>query len=289
MTIAVGLELGSSAILCADSQEVVSDYAKTSTQKIKTLHSPNKWRIGIVGAGDAVCIDLCQEEIWRKLPPASFDYGQMLKIIRETIREVHEQHIWPRQFSGNAPSFQLLIALQGLDQAPSRSLFYTQDSIVLPVDGYKSIGVGTYLSDYLHERIYPDISIYQTRTEEAARIEVAILNEVKSAIHGCDGETLVAIFEGDGTFKYVLGQEVHEIETWFAQLRGSELPIFRAVAYPEIDDQEFANRLKQFDADMKLLRATQARNAETHAKRFRDFLRAQKKVTPKPKSRPSNG
>jgi hypothetical protein len=216
------------------------------------------------------------------LPPAAFDYSQMVGIIKETVREVHEQHVWPRQASGTAPNFQLLIALQGLNP-PSRSLFYSQDSIVLPVDKYKSIGVGAYLSDYLHERIYPHNTVYQARTEEVARVEVAILHDVKSAIHGCDGETLVAIFQGDGTFRYMLGNEVHEVESWFSRLRSSELPIFRAVAYPEMSDQDFERGLRQFDADMKLLRAVQARDAKTHAERFRAFLKAQGKITPKPK------
>jgi hypothetical protein len=59
VTIVVGLMLGDSAIICADSQEVVSDYAKTTTQKIRTLHSPGQWRIGLSGAGDSSGIDLC--------------------------------------------------------------------------------------------------------------------------------------------------------------------------------------------------------------------------------------
>jgi hypothetical protein len=274
--------LGDSAIICADSQEVVSDYAKATTQKIRTLHSPGQWRIGLSGAGDSACIDLCQEELWRKLPPTRFDYTEMVGIIKETVREVHEQHVWPRQSSGTAPNFQVLIALQGLNP-PSRALFYSQDSIVLPVDKFKSIGVGAYLSDYLHERIYPHNTVYQARTDAVARVEVAILDEVKSAILGCDGETLVAIFHGDGTFRYMLGNEVHEIESWFLALHNSELQIFRAVAYPEMSDEEFEQRLRQFDADMKLLRAAQARDAKTHADRFRAFRKAQKNITPKPK------
>jgi hypothetical protein len=278
--------LGDSAILCVDSLEVVSDYAKTTTQKIRTLHSPGQWRIGLAGAGDSACIDLCQEELWRKLPPASFDYSQMVRIIRETVHGVHEQHVWPRQSGGNPPSFQLLIALQGLNPR-SRSLFYSQDSVVLPVDKYKGIGIGAYLSDYLHERSYPNETIYKTRTEEAARIEIAILDEVKSAIHGCDGETLVAIFHGDGTFRYMLGNEVHEIEGWFSGLRNSELPIFHAVAYPEMDDQDFERRLRQFEANMRLLRAAQARDAKTHADRSRVFLEAQQRADQQPEAKRS--
>jgi len=236
-----------------------------------------------VGAGDSACIDLCQEEMWRKLPTDRYDYSAMLHIIRDTVKEVHERHVWPRQAASNAPSFQLLIALQGLNPG-SRSLFYSQDSVVLPVDGYRSIGVGCYLSDYLHERIYPNNSVYQVATEEAARIEVGILDEVKSAIHGCDGETLVAIFYGDGNFRWLLGLEVREIESWFQGFYESEVPIFRAIANSDMSDREFDLQLKQFDAEMKLLRVRQARDAKTHMKRYQEFLKAQRQAMPKPKT-----
>lgn len=284
VTIGVGVMLGAAAILCADSQEVVSDYAKTTTQKIRTLHCP-QWRVGVLGAGDSACIDLFQEEIWRKFPLSRFDYGEMVRIIRETVREIHEQHVWPRQGSSNPPSFQMLIALQGLNPG-SRGLLYSQDSVVLPVDGYKSIGIGAYLSDYLHERLYPNQSVYQTPTDEAARIEVSILDEVKSAIHGCDGETLVAIFHGDGTFRWLLGQEVEEIESWFRIFHGNELPIFQSVANPEMNTTEFEHRLRQFEADVKRLRVGQARDAQTHKERYEAFVKAQTHAMKKRKTHP---
>jgi hypothetical protein len=281
MTIAVGFMLGNAAVLCADSQEVVSDYAKTTTQKIQTMHSPGKWRFGLVGAGDAACIELCNEELVRKISAVQdFDYSRMLDIIRSTVHEVHEQHVWPRQ-SGDRPSFQLLIALQGVNPG-GRSLLFTQDSIVLPVDHFKSIGVGCYLADYLHDRIYPSIgSVYKSSAEEAARAGIFILDQVKSAIHGCDGETLVAMFHGDGTFRWVVGTEVHEIESWFSAFHSSELSLLQTVINAELDKIDYEQRLLQLNADMRLLRARQAKDAKTHAERFAEFLRAQKKATKK--------
>lgn len=280
--------LGNAAILCSDSQEVVSDYGKTTTQKIRTLHSPDHWRIGLVGAGDAACIDLCQEELWRKLPPARFDYSEMLQIIRETVREVHEEHVWPRQGSANPPTFQLLIALQGLNPC-CREVFHTQDSVVLPVDGYRSIGIGSYLSDYLHERVYRHDRIHTTRTEQAARLEVLKLDEVKSAIHGCDGETLIAIFSGDGGFTYMLGREVHEIESRFDEYSRDQKLLLDLVACPEMDEQQFDQQLLQLTANLRLLRARQARDDRTQASRFSEFLKAQRRASTSNQPRSQEG
>jgi len=44
------------AILCADSQEVVSDYAKKETNKIKLINFYGNWSMATAGAGDATFI-----------------------------------------------------------------------------------------------------------------------------------------------------------------------------------------------------------------------------------------
>jgi hypothetical protein len=271
MTIALGFMLGNAAVVCADSQEVISDYAKSKTQKIYSLHS-SKWRIGLVGAGDSACIELCNEELTRKISSLqSFDYPAMLDMVRETIHEIHEQHIWPRQ---DRPSFQMLIALQGIDPG-ARALLYTQDSIVLPVDHYKSIGVGSYLADYLHDRIYlTPGSGYQSGAEEAARNAVFILQQVKSSIHGCDGETLVAIYHGDGTFRWMIGTEVAQVENWFDGFNASTNHLRSLFARANVEDAVFEREMLQFNADMKLLRARQAKSVEEHQKRYSDFIKA---------------
>jgi hypothetical protein len=277
MTIAIGFMLGNAAVICADSQEVVSDYAKTTTQKIHTLHSPQKWRVGLVGAGDAACIELCNEEITRKIGSLqAFDYPAMLGIARETIREIHEQHIWPRQ-AADRPTFQMLIALQGINPG-ARALFFSQDSIVLPVDDYKSIGIGAYLADYLLDRIYPTPGWdYGSSAEETAMNAVFTLQQVKSAIHGCDGETLVAIFRGDGTFRWIIGSEVAQVEGWFNDFNGSTA-FLRSLFAREVDDKVFDRELLQFVANMRLLRTRQAKDAEAQAIRYADFIKAQKKA-----------
>lgn len=283
MTIALGFMLANSAVICADSEEVISDYAKSRTQKIYSLHSA-AWRIGLVGAGDSACIELCNEEITRKITSfQSFDYPGMLGMIRETIKEIHEQHVWPR---ADKPAFSMLIALQGINPG-ARALLYSQDSIVLPVDHYRSIGVGSYLADYLYDRIYPTLgSGYQSSAEEAARNAVFILQQVKASIHGCDGESLVAIYHGDGTFRWVLGAEITQIESWFDGFNGSTNHLRSLLASANTDDGVFEREILQFNANMRLLRAQQAKNAEEHTKRYAEFIKAQKKALKKEKSKP---
>jgi hypothetical protein len=257
LTIAAGFLTGDAVVLCADSQETIGDYAKTTRQKIYTCNFNNAWRIGIVGASDdATYVDLCQEELERRLCGFQIsDFQGILNEIKSVIYEVHSQHIWPRQ-RDDRPSVQLLIAIHGINQS-LRALFVSRNSTVLPVHESQTIGVGTYLADYLLSRIYPVGSIYNATTEEIARTAIFVLDEVKSSIQGCDDETLLMIFQGDGRHRVMTAREVNEISASFDVLYGVTVPVFRAIASPSTDDEEFQRRIRAFENAVAALRLRQ--------------------------------
>jgi len=114
---------------------------------------------------------------------------------------------------------------------------------------------------------------------------VFLIQQIKSDIHGCDGETLVATFRGDGTMKWMLGEEVREIESWFGSFHTNVVPLLRLVSHSKTTDQEFKQSLHQFNADMNLLRIRQARDSITLSERFAEFLKAHAKIGRKPKSK----
>jgi hypothetical protein len=286
MTVALGFQTGDAAILCADSQEVVSDYSKTTTQKIRTTTYHNNWRLGVVGsAEDAPYLDAFHDELQEKLGKIrEYNYSKITRTIKERLRDFYKKHVWvvPKD---DRPYLQMLIVVQGIKPNGARALLYTQKDLVLPVQGYRSIGIGMHMADYLCRRL--DVSgtgiasvVYNSSTEEMAKFGVYVLDQVKSAIHGCDGETLVAVFHGDGSLRWLLGVEVDEIESWFTRFHASELPLFKLVSSPETGDEEFERRLKQFDADMRLLRARQSQDAQTQAERLKSFFKAQAKAAP---------
>src|SRR5208282_837741 len=94
MTIAVGFTTGDAVVLCADSQETVSDYSKTTTQKIKTTTFFNNWRLAIVGSSNASqYIELFEHELLKRLGSAGedFNYVRTVDIIRATLHQIHKQ------------------------------------------------------------------------------------------------------------------------------------------------------------------------------------------------------
>lgn len=283
MTIAVGLMTGNAAILCADSQEVVSDYSKGTTQKIRVTTFFDKWRIGIAGSSDnSNYLDAFEDEMQRtvgKIP--DFDYARIVNTIEVTLRGFHKTHIWPLP-KDERPTMEMLLAIQGIKPHPSRALLFAHRTLLQPVRGYRGIGIGSYLSDYLAKGLDPYGTgkgirgeVYNSSTEEMARFGVFLVDQVKRSINGCDGETVVAIFGGDGKLTWLPSFEVKDIEGWFESFRNDTRPLFRIVSNAELDDDVFKQRMSQFEVDMRLLRAKQAKDSETMRKRREDFFKAQ--------------
>jgi hypothetical protein len=91
-----------------------------------------------------------------------------------------------------------------------------------------------------------------------ANLAVFILQQVKKSIHGCDGETTVAIFYGDGTFRYMTTDEVHEVESWMTRLDSVLQPLWWHVANPSMRDDIFKGELERRFHQIESIRAAQS-------------------------------
>src|SRR5437016_4309873 len=72
MTLIGTLPVGGGAVLLADRQETISDYAKWDVDKIKHAELQGQYRFLMAGAGDANTIDMVWEEViaeWHKALP----------------------------------------------------------------------------------------------------------------------------------------------------------------------------------------------------------------------------
>jgi hypothetical protein len=248
---------GNAVILSADSQEVVSDYSKTTTQKIRITEFFGNWRLGVAGSGDAAYIDLFQQDLMMKLSPIKdFDYAKITSIIKATLHQLHKKHIWPRAQQKSV--IQFLIAIQGIRPTSSRGLLATNDSALLRVAEYQSIGIGSYMADYVKGQLYPGPgAVYNAATAVVANTAVLILQQVKKAIHGCDGESLIAIFSGDGKLRWMTHDEVQEIEGWMDTFHTALLPMLMTVANPRARKDVFEVELETLRGRLKVLKNKQ--------------------------------
>ena len=247
MTIGIGFTTGDAAILCADTQETVSDYTKTTTQKIRVTTFFNNWRLAICGSADAAqYIELFESEVGSALCNAGkdFNYARSVKIIKATLHKIHKQYIWLRHGSEGRPQLQFLIAIQGINPNPSRSLLISRDGALYPVpshDHYASIGVGYHMAQAIKDRLLPDAGmIYNSPTEVIANYGIYILWHVRKSIVGCDGNTLVLILQ-NGNYRWMTYEEVSEIENTIQMLYPLQRELLSSLFNPAIDRQGVAD------------------------------------------------
>lgn len=275
MTIAIGFLTGDGAVICADSQEMIGSYGKSTAQKIRTTDFFNNWRLVIAGASDqAHYIDLFQDEVVRQLiGTQTFDYGRVVSIIKATLHKIHKQHIWLRR-SGQ-PQLQLLIGIQGIDP-PSRGLLWTEEAVVLPVQEYRSIGIGTYAADAIWDRLFPTRGlIYNSRVEIAANFGIYMLRQIKKAVQGCDGFTLVAILK-DGKLRWVPPDEVVLVER-ASEVYDNSFSVLSALLDPTVDTSEVESRGAGFSRRLGMIKSQLQREA-VFRKHMEETMQMQQKA-----------
>jgi 20S proteasome alpha/beta subunit len=285
MTIAFGLMNGGSVVLAADSREIIGSYAKKTTQKIKHTVYFGKWRLGIVGASDSShYVDLFEAELSRQLASIKeFDYAKIHSIIASALHRIHKQHIWPRP-KGDKPQFNTLIAIQGIEPVRSRSLLVTEESALLNVSEFKSIGIGSYMADYLHRRVLRSSGrTYNASTEFLENLAVFILKQVKTSVEGCDDESLIATFNGvDGSFHWLTNDDILEREEWLNNYARAEAQLFRALLAPSLAEDEFSEHLQRFDFEATHSRKTELTNITKRAEMLKRWRSRKQKPSPTP-------
>jgi hypothetical protein len=257
MTAIIGFINGQSAILCADSLELVGEYSKASVQKIHTTTYYKKYRLAVGGAAqNAIYLDLFEKRLNAHLAKVTeYDYSKITKAIEKALLEVHKKHIWPKQLDNQ---FQSLIVIQGIDP-PCRSLVVTQETTLLAVDGYKTIGAGADMADYLRSVLFPgNGDVYNAPTEILVNAGIFMIAEIKKHIPYVERETRVTVFDGiTGEIDWKSTSSVALSEMWMNHLQQAELGLRHMVMSPTMTDGDWEVAWNQFKFQIEHLRGGQ--------------------------------
>jgi len=154
MTLVSALSGCEGVVLFADTQETVSDYTKKVIDKVEVWDFPNRpFRFAIAGAcQDAIYADMLQNQISSALLSINnFDLKVIIDTLADTLTEFYGKHVWPR--GGDKHQMQYLVPIQPLPSGAPEILYISETAVnVVGVTTHtKSIGVGSYLADYLYE------------------------------------------------------------------------------------------------------------------------------------------
>ena len=272
MTLIGTLPLGGGAVLLADRQETISDYAKWDVDKIKLAELQGQYRFLMAGAGDGSTIDMVWEEVldeWNKALPGSL--GQPInlkKLIVDVVRRITKESILPYP-SGDRPWVDLIWAIQQISP-PSlhnptlfRTSGLTVNSVSRPYFSGNSLQLVRYLSDLYLDRVLITL-------DEAEALAAYVLWEAKEYDPTVGKHSDIFTLRMDGSIGRLHRKQVEYWEEHFEHFKNSLRLLPLLSCSTELSEKVYdpKDHLQRFQTAMETLRKQQLKmRAETSARR----------------------
>lgn len=273
MTIAVGFRCVDGVVLAADSL-YTEGIAKLYGQKIFPIPSNGFYALTIAGSGGVPSLKGIVQQIeaglQKNIGPRAATTSDLRAVVGAALAAYYPKYIdsAPKAKRDDLEA-QLLIATWTAKEG-SR-LFETLRLGVTEVPHHRSIGVGSWLVEYLRDMFFPPSD--RPSVDAAKTLAAYMVWAAKNYIQYCGGRTFVRILLNDGTDRRVWAEEIRDAEkhfqTFFKDLAYVRRLLSTAVAPEDVDMGPYAeilkNQLVEFKQGQKKYLDQQARNrAETH-------------------------
>jgi len=248
VTIAAGFVCADGIIICADTQETISGYTKSSAHKLKV------WRDGglnivVTGAGDTELIETVSQLLIEALRG---DYTEqscwfpkkLCQIIQDTFLTFFKTSLLPYP-RDERPGVDLLIgvALHN-ERVAHESLFKASGTTVREIDpgegslGAECVGMGVILGNSLIERLYSPF----LHLDELLIIAAYIIFQAKQWIDGCGGDTDLIIL-GKNICRGVSRTDLAQLENYFAEFDKWTHDLVQPFSNVNVSDADFLSEL----------------------------------------------
>src|ERR1700690_758941 len=195
MTVIAGFRCQDGIVICADTQETVTDFSKRNVNKVKVerryIHSADpsgtSVAVSFCGAGDGAFIDHLTSKAWKNAKDAS-SLDEACDQMEATIKNEYQEYGTIFQ-QGLCPSVELIY---GVKHDQDSRLFQAYGPVVNEVEEYCSGGIGSYMVDYLAARMY------RPTLHECVILAAYILSQAKEHVVGCGGDSHIAVLRHDG-------------------------------------------------------------------------------------------
>jgi hypothetical protein len=268
MTIAAAFYCTDGLVLCSDTQETITGYAKVNTEKMTQVET-QFYNMVFTGAGDSGLIDmtvqLMDQALTVKKPSAAWPIEEVL---RESLVDTFNRHIAPwSQFAVEERPVtpDLLIGLQ----FPAGVCLYRASGTTLRrVHESQCVGTGVVLGKSLIAQLFDSsMSIGQ-----GWLVALYVLHQAKTWVDGCGGNTDILLLSNrNKAITRIPTTDVKELENHFDQFNSYVRPIFVAAADRNVPHEKFEEGMKQFRIEMLGLRAK--------FMEYEDFLRRLCEIT----------
>jgi 20S proteasome alpha/beta subunit len=194
VTVIAGFKCSQGIILCADTQETVSNISKRSVPKLRFepagAHQGDELAAAFCGAGDnGPFIDKLVDTAWEDVQGAT-SIDEACSDIEKSIKRTYLEFGQIYQ-AGYCPSAEIIY---GVKMHGSCRLFSAHGPVVNEKEEYDACGAGYYMADFLKKRMYsPSLNIRQ-----CAILAAYVIFQAKEHVDGCGGDTHIAVLRKDG-------------------------------------------------------------------------------------------
>jgi hypothetical protein len=247
MTLVAALSGSQGTIFFADTDEIVAGYSKKTIDKMEVWDFADRpFRFAIAGATtDGTYADALQSELSGALFKVdAFDLRKITQALSDTLAAFYAKHIWPR--AGDKPLMQYLITVQPLPKGHTE-VFHISETAVNAMGlttHWKSIGVGSYLADYLFNRLLGG-------GEDVAQLCAAAVyaaKEVRENIDGVGPIDRIPVFFSNGAYDELHPADISTIEENLAPLNETLSYVFSDA----MDTREIMEEIRREDNSSSL-------------------------------------
>jgi len=251
MTIAAAFPCKDGLVLCADTQETISGYAKTDTEKIRIYSTPT-YNAVFTGAGDADLLEMTMDEISRRLSKTGastvFDVEDVFK---ESLRDIFNNSIVPYNsyvYEERPTIPQMLIGLQ----YESAVLLYKASGTKLRrLREPETVGMGLALAKSLTGQLFHD----GLQLPQAGLVALYVLQQAKRWVDGCGGNSDILLLSDQGKkITRMPTADVTGMEAHFDMFNSAMRNVLIKVADASVPYSMISQVVKQFQLDMLALR-----------------------------------
>lgn len=266
MTIVAGFKCWEGVVLCADTQETVSDISKKNVPKL--IFQPvdsnghalpsNKDQLAVAFCGssnNAAFVDKLVASAWEDAQ-AGRNLDEVCNEIEKSIKNTYREFGKIFQ-TGYCPGADLLY---GVKMFGHSKLFSASGPVVNEVHTYASAGAGYYMADFLASRMYG----HHLDIRQCVILAAYILYQAGEYVVGCGGDSQIAVLKDDGTSGVVDSKVVDEL-TKTLQFVDKELWDFTlAAANLSLTTEELREGLDNGIDMLILLRDVRKKELERH-------------------------
>jgi len=254
VTIVAGVRSLSGIVLCADTQETVSQLSKRHVPKLRfeptisginLVNKPEHLAAAFCGAGDGPWIDKLVDECWKHAKGAT-SLGDACSKIEDAIKNLYAEFGAIFQ-PGFCPTAELIY---GVKMHGNSRLFSASGPIVTEQEQYASAGCGYYMADFLKTRMHHNfLTIYQCTI-----LAAYILFQAKEHVDGCGGDSHIAVLRNRATSGRVPWRKIQAITDLLKESDGlTGLMILKAADF-SIETEELKKELESLLSTMQFLR-----------------------------------